>query len=346
MNAAIRAAVFAAAARGMRIYGIQCGYQGLYDADWEELTPEKVDDIHQRGGTVLRTARFLPFSDAARRKGAIRQCIRNCRKNRDAAGNPNPIEGLVVVGGDGSFRGAFDLTKKNLPCVCLPGTIDNDIACTDETIGYDTCLNAVCAMVDAIADTARSHDRCIIVEVMGNMAGDLTLYAGMAAGAVTVVPEEGYDLPEQGEMSAEEVARFDGGIAQAIAAAKAAGRRSFVVLVAEGFTGKKDKNGRTRYPGGMEALAKRIQQLTGVETRADVLGYVQRGGKPSARDRILAAQMGARAVRLLAENQSNRVVILRGGAVSDLGITRALHMPKKLSAEDIALAKSLRYDSV
>ncbi|MCL2298812.1 MAG: ATP-dependent 6-phosphofructokinase, partial [Firmicutes bacterium] len=191
MNTAVRAAVFAARTKKITLYGIHQGYQGLYDGNWDELTLEKVDSIHSRGGTILRTARFAPFGDPERRQAAIDRCIANCK---------GKLDGLIVMGGDGSFRGARDLTLNGLPCVCLPGTIDNDIACTDYTIGYDTALNTVMHMADTIADTARSHDRCMILEVMGNRAGDLTLYGGLASGATAVMIMEhgGLEFPKEG----------------------------------------------------------------------------------------------------------------------------------------------------
>ncbi|MDR0531925.1 MAG: ATP-dependent 6-phosphofructokinase [Oscillospiraceae bacterium] len=331
MNAAVRAAVFAARAQGITLYGIQQGYRGLYEGNWDELTLDKVDAIHAQGGTILRTARFMPFQDSARRQPAIDQCVANC------AGK---IDGLIVIGGDGSFRGAQDLTNHGLPCVCLPGTIDNDIACTDYTIGYDTALNTVMNQVDAIADTARSHDRCMIIEVMGNKAGDLTLYGGIACGATAVVLMEhgGYRFPEEGEMDAETKARFESDLVARVLKAKAAGKNYFLIFVAEGITGKKDKNGKTRYPGGAEALAKALGDATGADARCDILSYVQRGGRPTARDRVIATQMGDYAVGLLARGISNRVVVIHNEVIMDYDINQALKMPKGLSAADYGLA--------
>lgn len=332
MNAAIRAAFFAARAKGITLYGINGGYQGLYDGNWEKLTLDMVDDIHVRGGTVLRTARFQPFNHVDTRQAAIDRCIANCKGKLDA---------LIVIGGDGTFRGAQDLTNNGLPCVCLPGTIDNDISCTDETIGYDTAMNTVMQMADMIADTARSHDRCIVLEVMGNRAGDLALYGGIAAGATAVMVMEygGFAFPDQGEMTPAEIARFEQTLAARLHMAKAAGKTSYLIFVAEGITGKKDKNGRTRYPGGVEQLAHVLQTLTGIETRADVLAYVQRGGQPSARDRVLAARMGLYAVDLLCQGKSNRVAATKQGEIVDYSIKEALKMPKTLSEADYDLAR-------
>jgi 6-phosphofructokinase 1 len=331
MNTAVRAAVFASRTKKITLLGIQQGYQGLYDGNWDELTLDKVDSIHSRGGTVLRSARFAPFSDPERRQHAIDRCVANCK---------GKIDGLVVMGGDGSFRGARDLTLNGLPCVCLPGTIDNDIACTDYTIGYDTALNNVMHMADTIADTARSHDRCMILEVMGNRAGDLTLYGGLASGATAVMIMEhgGLDFPRDGVMAPDEVARFEQSLMARIRMAKAAGKKYYMIFIAEGITGKKDQYGRTLYPGGVDHLAKVIQAQTGIETRADVLAYVQRGGLPSARDRVIATQMGDYAVNLLARGVSNRVVVIHNEVIMDYDIYEALKMPKALSKEDYELA--------
>jgi len=331
MNTAVRAAVFAARTKKITLLGIQRGYQGLYDGDWDELTLDRVDSIHSRGGTVLRSARFAPFSDPERRQGAIDRCIANCK---------GKIDGLIVMGGDGSFRGARDLTMNGLPCVCLPGTIDNDIACTDYTIGYDTALNNVMHMADTIADTARSHDRCMVLEIMGNRAGDLTLYGGLASGATAVMIMEhgGLEFPRQGTMTPEEAARFEQSLMARIRMAKAAGKNYYMIFIAEGITGKKDKYGRTLYPGGVEHLAKVIQTQTGIETRCDILAYVQRGGLPTARDRVMATQMGDYAVNLLAKGISNRVVVIHNEIIMDYDIYEALKMPKALSKEDYELA--------
>ena len=336
MNSAVRAAAFAARAKGIRLYGIQQGYRGLYEGAWEELTLERVDQIHSLGGTILRTARFAPFSDPAKRQAAIDRCLANCAGGEGREG----LDGLIVIGGDGSFRGAFDLSKNGLPCVCLPGTIDNDIGCTEYTIGYDTALNCVMEVADTIADTARSHDRCLILEIMGNKAGDLTLYGGLASGATAVLLMEygGFGFPTEGEMTPEACALFEQSLIARIRTAQAAGKNYFLVFVAEGITGKKDKYGRTRYPGGAERLAKAVQRQTGVESRADVLAYIQRGGRPTARDRILSTKMGDYAVHLLARGISNRVVAIQKEVIVDYEISEALAMTKALSREDYDLA--------
>jgi len=331
MNTAVRAAVFAAREKGMKLFGVQQGFQGLHDGNWEELTIDKVDSIHAKGGTVLRTARFVPFTKKETVQPAIDQCIAMCK---------GKIDGLIVIGGDGSFRGARDLTLNGLPCVCLPGTIDNDISCTEYTIGYDTALNMVMNMADAVADTARSHDRCIIIEVMGNKAGDLTLYGGIASGATAVVAMEygGFDFPEKGEMAPSEAQRFEQTLVERLKLAKAAGKNYFLVFVAEGITGKKDKDGLTRYPGGVEKLAQVVQAQSGIETRANVLAYVQRGGVPTARDRVMATQMGDYAVNLLSQSIANRVVVSVCGEIKDYDILEALNMQKTIHPRDYDLA--------
>jgi len=331
MNAAVRAAVLAAQAKGIKLYGIQQGYKGLHEGKWDELTLDRVDRIHAHGGTALRTARFAPFSNIDQRQKAIDRCLAQCE---------GKIDGLIVIGGDGSFRGARDLCDDGLPCVCLPATIDNDISCTDYTIGYDTALNTVMNQVEAIADTARSHDRCMVVEVMGNKAGDLTLYGGIASGATAIMLMErgGYDFPAEGEMSPALQARFEGDIIAQIKQSQEKGKEYFLILVAEGITFKKDKNGKSRYPGGVEALAKAIGIATGIESRAHVLAYVQRGGCPTACDRILATKMGDYAVDLLARGVSNRVIAVKCEEIVDYEINEALNMTKTISEADYALA--------
>ncbi|MDR2647857.1 MAG: ATP-dependent 6-phosphofructokinase, partial [Oscillospiraceae bacterium] len=337
--------VFAVRARGMRIYGIQQGYQGLYDANWDELTLERVAGIQNLGGTILRTARFEPFNNPETRADAIQTCLDNCAQNR-VGRKRVPIQGLIVVGGDGSFRGARDLSAAGLPCVCLPATIDNDIACTDYTIGYDTCLNTMVDLLTKISDTARAHDRCMVVEVMGNKAGDLTLYGAMAAGATAaIVMEYDFDRPAGVEMTADELDVFHQKILAKMRTAKEEGQTYFVFLIAEGITYKRDKaTKKTLYPGGITALAAWIEAQTGIMTRADVLGYAQRGGSPSARDRILATQMGDYAVDLLKRNRRNRVVVIKQEKIRDMTIEDALDpvkTPKVLSQDDFALQQRM-----
>ncbi|MDR2525435.1 MAG: ATP-dependent 6-phosphofructokinase [Oscillospiraceae bacterium] len=360
MNAAIRAVVLAAREQGFKTLGIRRGYKGFCAGDWFLITPESVEGIARSGGTVLGSARMEEFKEKDVRARAI------------AGARTAGIEGLVVIGGDGSFAGARDVSEEGLPCIGIPGTIDNDIVCSEYTIGYDTALNTVVKLADTIADTAASHDRCVVLEIMGNMAGDLTLYGGLACGAAAVVlleetcfgQEEAWSeekgktvprfLPNPGE-----VTRINDSIARRICAGKRAGQNSFLVLVAEGVTGKKDGFGSTRYPGGAEAMAKAIEAATAetfgsagrVETRAQILGYIQRGGDPTARDRVLAARMGDYAVRLLSQGRRNEVVILRGSEVTSIEIDEALRLQREkragvnlsdyLNTEDRALARRL-----
>ena len=354
MNPAIRAVVLAAREHGLRTLGIREGYRGFCAGDWFPLTADYVEGIGHLGGTVLRSARYEAFKEFGVRARAIAQA--------KLAG----IEGLIVIGGDGSFAGARDLSEEGLPCVGLPGTIDNDIVCTDYTIGYDTALNTVMQLGDMIGCTAASHDRCLVVEVMGNMAGDLTLYGGTACGAAAVLLLEETNFLEekvwdekQGKKvlrfipNPEEVARLNEFVIKRVLTAKAAGQKHFLVFVAEGITFKKDAYKGLRYPGGVDAMAEAIQKATGVESRAQVLGYTQRGGVPTARDRILASRMGGYAVRLLSEGKQNLVVIERKGEIESLDIDEALRQQKEkeklcgvqlegyLSESDRALARRL-----
>ncbi len=212
------------------------------------------------------------------------------------------IQGVVVIGGDGSFRGARDLTDAGIPCIGVPGTIDNDIASSEYTVGFDTALNTAMEMIDKIRDTSESHDRCSVIEVMGRHCGDIALYTGIATGAIAVlVPEVAYDFRKD--------------IIDRINTTRATGKRHFIVIVAEGV-------------GDSEKLAANIEKETGVETRTSILGHVQRGGSPTLRDRLVASVMGYHAVDLLKQGKSNRVVVLKDGDVSDLDITEALNMDR------------------
>ncbi len=225
--------------------------------------------------------------------------------------------GVVVIGGDGSFRGARDLTGAGVPCIGIPGTIDNDIASSEYTIGFDTAMNTAVQMIDRVRDTTESHDRCSIVEVMGRRCGDLALQVGVAAGATSIlVPEIPWD--------------FQKDIVDRIHHAQETGKQHFVIMVAEGV-------------GGTDELAKKIEEVTGIETRATVLGHVQRGGSPTLRDRVVASEMGYDAVELLADGKSNRVIVVRDGKVVDLDITEALNMKRTFNKHlyDIALQISI-----
>lgn len=305
MNAAVRAVVRTALSFGMRVYGVNRGYNGLLNGDITEMNVRSVSDILQKGGTFLYTARSPIFNT---RQG-VEKGAETCRKTG--------IDGVVVIGGDGSFRGARDLTEAGINCIGVPGTIDNDVACTDYTIGYDTALNTAMSMVDRIRDTTESHDRCSVVEVMGRHCGDIALHTGIAVGAIaTIVPEMNYD--------------FDKDVAGRILKAQQTGKKHFIVVVAEGV-------------GQADSLAKRIQESTGIESRTTILGHVQRGGSPTLRDRVLASQMGYYAVKLLQQGKGNRVVAAKGEKIVDFDITEALAMENVFDKElyDISSVLSL-----
>ncbi len=292
MNAAIRAVVRAGCELGMTVYGINRGYNGLMENDMYEMHLRTVSDIINRGGTILYSARSERFKTEEGMQAAIRVC------------RERGIEGLVVIGGDGSFRGARDLSLRGVPCVAIPGTIDNDIACCDRTIGYDTAMNTVVDMVDRIRDTTESHDRCAVVEVMGRGAGYLVLNSGIACGATSIlIPEVPYD--------------FERDVIERMKRTQRSNKVHFVIMVSEAI-------------GGVAEMAKRIQKETGVESRATVLGHVQRGGSPTAADRILGSQMGYHAVQLLKEGIGNRVVATQKGDILDFDIFEALNMKKEI----------------
>lgn len=295
MNAAVRAVVRTAINAGMTVKGIRRGYNGLIEDDVIDLDVRSVSDIIHRGGTVLYTARSPRFKTEEGMNEAIATCKRH------------GIEGIVTIGGDGSFRGARDLSERGIPCVGIPGTIDNDISCTDYTVGFDTAMNTAMEMVDKIRDTAQSHDRCSVVEVMGRHAGYLALQCGIAVGATAIlVPEVKTDLNE---------------VINKIRETQKTGKKHFIIVVAEGV-------------GGVEEMAKQIEAATDIETRATVLGHVQRGGNPTVRDRVMATQMGYAAVRLLEKGIGNRVVAYKNSHIVDYDIFEALNM-KKAFTEDV-----------
>ena len=289
MNAAVRAVVRTAASLGMTVKGIRRGYNGLIEGDIIDLDIRSVSDIIHRGGTVLYTARSPRFKT----EEGMAEAIANCKRFG--------IEGIAVIGGDGSYRGARDLSLRGIPCVGIPGTIDNDISSTQYTIGFDTAMNTAMEMVDKIRDTAQSHERCSVVEVMGRRAGYIALQTGIAVGATAVL------VPEV-EVSIEDVIRK-------IRDTKNTGKKHFIVVVAEGI-------------GGVEDIAKRIEESTGIESRATVLGHVQRGGSPTVRDRVMATQMGYAAVELLNKGIGNRVICYRDGKIVNEDIYEALNMKK------------------
>ena len=300
MNAAIRAVVRTAIYKGMSVIGINRGYNGLLNRDVYEMDLRSVSSIIQRGGTKLFSARCLEFKEEA----GVLKGVEACKEIG--------IEGLVVIGGDGSYRGAGDLSRHGIPCIGLPGTIDNDISSTDFTIGYDTAMNTVMQLVDKLRDTSHSHDRCSVVEVMGRGAGYIAVNTGVACGAVEILcPEREYNLDE---------------IIEKMQASRKIGKQNFIIIVAEGV-------------GHSEEIAKTIQAKTGIESRATILGHVQRGGSPTVRDRVLASQMGNYAVNLLEKGIGNRVVGIRGTKLVDYDIQEALKMTKPFDDDLYDLTK-------
>ncbi len=301
MNAAIRAVVRTGCENGARVLGIRRGYAGLMEGDMYEMNLRSVSDIIHRGGTMLHSARSKEFCTEEGMQKAISIC------------KENGIEGIVVIGGDGSFKGARDLSVRGINCVGVPGTIDNDISCCDYTIGYDTCLNTIMDMVDRIRDTSESHDRCTVVEVMGRRAGFLALNAGIAVGATAIlIPEMEFDIERD--------------IIDRMRRTQKTGKRHFIIVVAEGVNEKLEAQGIN----GVSALAKYIEHNLGVEARATVLGHVQRGGSPSVKDRVAGSQMGNYAAHLLLDGIGNRVVAMQKEQIVDFDIVEALNMKKSI----------------
>ncbi|MEN2467080.1 6-phosphofructokinase [Ornithinibacillus sp. FSL M8-0202] len=302
MNAAIRAVVRKCIYHGVEIYGIKNGYQGLIEGNIEKMDVGSVGDIIQRGGTTLYTARSLEFkTEEGQRKG-----IEQLKKFG--------IEGLIVIGGDGSFRGAQKLTEKGYPCIGVPGTIDNDIPGTDFTIGFDTALNTIIEAIDKIRDTATSHERTYVVEVMGRDAGDLALWAGLADGAESIlIPEKKDDLKEV-------ISRLKRGVER--------GKRHSIIIVAEGV-------------GSAFDYSEQIKKETNLETRVTVLGHIQRGGSPTANDRVLASRLGAKAVELLLDGKAGRMVGIQNNKLVDHDITEILKETHSIDEEMYQLSKEL-----
>lgn len=294
MNAAIRAVCRSGIAKGLEVFGINRGYEGLITGDLFKMDLRSVSEILHRGGTMLYSARCPEFKTTE----GIERGVRTCKQFG--------LDGLVVIGGDGSFRGARELSLAGIPCIGVPATIDNDIVCSDYTIGVDTALNTIIESVDKIRDTSHSHDRCSLVEVMGRHCGYLALHAGIAAGATAIfVPERKLDFRKD--------------IVERMQFTRGIGKKHFIMLVAEGVN----------YPGGITQMAKDIEDATGVVTKTTVLGYVQRGGSPSAKDRIIATRMGVYAVHLIAKGIGNRVVVMNGEDIVDYDIKEALEMKKQ-----------------
>lgn len=301
MNAAIRAVTRYAISHDVQVVGIYEGYKGLMEGQMRLFTDRDVSNIINRGGTILYSARSKEFVT----EEGLQKAIKTCRDNG--------IDGLIAIGGDGTFRGATDLTARGLPCIGIPGTIDNDITATEYTIGYDTALNTTIEMVDRLRDTCESHARCNVVEVMGRNAGYIPLYAGLAVGASAIlIPEIQFDEQQ---------------IIKKLIASKEYGKRNFIIMISEGI----ENYG--------EGLARRIEETTHIESRFARLAHVVRGGDPSLRDRVIASQMGVEAVRLLLAGKSNRVVCVRSDKIVDIDIAYALTLDRmykgKLKPEEL-----------
>ncbi|MBR1702272.1 MAG: 6-phosphofructokinase [Lachnospiraceae bacterium] len=305
MNAAIRAVVRMAIARGLKVKGIKKGYQGLLNEEIIDMGTKDVSDIIQRGGTVLGTARSMEFkTPEGQKKGA-----EICKKHG--------IDGMVVIGGDGSYRGAQALSRNGINTIGLPGTIDLDIACTEYTIGFDTAVNTAMQAIDKVKDTSASHERCSVIEVMGRNAGYIALWCGIANGAEDILIPEKYDFNEQN-------------IINNIIANRRRGKTHHIVINAEGI-------------GHSVSMARRIEAATGIETRATILGYMQRGGQPTAKDRYYASIMGAYAVDILLQGKTNRVVGFSKGEFVDYDIEEALNMVKGINEYQFEVAHLLSY---
>ncbi len=303
MNAAIRAVVRTALGKGLKVKGIKRGYQGLLNEEIIDMTARSVSDTIQRGGTILQTARCKEM----RTEEGQKKAAEICRKHG--------IEGLVVIGGDGSFKGAQKLASLGINTIGLPGTIDLDIACTEYTIGFDTAVNTAMEAIDKVRDTSTSHERCSIVEVMGRDAGYLALWCGIANGAERILMPEEHDYSEEA-------------IIEDIIECRKRGKKHYIIINAEGV-------------GDSINMAKRIEAATGMETRATVLGHMQRGGSPTCKDRVYASIMGAMAVDLLCDGATNRVVGYRHGEYIDFDIDEALAMDKKIPDYQYQVAKDL-----
>ena len=303
MNAAIRAVVRTGIYNGLKVVGVRKGYNGLICGDISEMDSRSVSDIVHRGGTMLRTARCMEFKT----EEGVKKAVNMARVFR--------MDALVVIGGDGSFRGARDLCRLGLPVIGIPGTIDNDIGCSEYTIGYDTALNTVQDAMDKIRDTAYSHERCSVLEVMGRHAGYIALNIGIACGAeVVLLPEKPFD--------------FDNNILKPIIEGRNRGKKQYSVIVAEGV-------------GGALEIAKKIEEVTGIESRATILGHLQRGGSPTVKDRVMASMMGAHAMNILKEGIINRIIAVKDSKVVDIEINEALSIEKQIDNEMVELSRIL-----
>lgn len=306
MNAAIRASVRRALSKGMKVKGILKGYDGLMHNEIIDLSARDVSDTIERGGTILYTARCAEMRTLEGQKKAAATC------------REHGIDGLIVIGGDGSFAGAQKLSALGINTVGIPGTIDLDIACTEYTIGFDTAVNTAMEAIDKVRDTSTSHERCSIIEVMGRNAGYIALWCGIANGAEDILLPEKYDYDEQK-------------IIENIIENRKRGKKHHIIINAEGI-------------GHSTSMARRIEAATGIETRATILGHMQRGGSPTCKDRVYASIMGAYAVDLLASGKSNRVVGYKNGEYVDFDIDEALAMEKAIPEYQFEVAKSLSYN--
>lgn len=303
MNAAIRAVVRQAIYKGLKVKGILKGYNGLLNEEIIDMTARNVSDTISKGGTILYTARCSEF----RTLEGQQQGAEVCRKHG--------IDGLVVIGGDGSFAGAQKLAAQGINTIGVPGTIDLDIACTDYTIGFDTAVNTAMEAIDKVRDTASSHERCSIIEVMGRGAGYIALWCGIANGAEDILLPENYDGNEQQ-------------LIDRIIENRKRGKKHYIIINAEGI-------------GHSSSMARRIEAATGIETRATILGHMQRGGTPTCKDRVYASIMGSKAVQLLAEGKSNRIIGYKHGDYVDFDMQEALAMTKDIPADQYEISKLL-----
>ena len=303
MNAAIRAVVRKALSQGLKVKGINQGYKGLLNEEIVDMDARSVSDTISKGGTILYTARCSEFRTPEGQDLGAEIC------------HKHGIDGLVVIGGDGSFAGAQQLAARGINTIGVPGTIDLDIACTDYTIGFDTAVNTAMEAIDKVRDTSTSHERCSIIEVMGRNAGYIALWCGIANGAEDILLPERYNYDEQE-------------LINNIINNRKRGKKHHIVINAEGI-------------GHSTSMARRIEAATGVETRATILGHMQRGGSPTCRDRVYASVMGAYAADLLAEGKTNRVVAFRGGEYKDFDIDEALSMQKDIPEYMVRVAKAM-----
>ncbi len=305
MNAAVRAVVRTAIANGIECVGIRRGWQGLINSDFVMLTRESVGHILSRGGTILYTARSEEFMTEKGRLKAVSTC------------KMLGLDGVVAIGGDGTFRGALELSRLGVPVVGVPATIDNDVGCTNYTIGFDTACNTAIDCIDKLRDTMQSHERCSVVEVMGRNAGFLALYVGIAVGATTVlVPERPID--------------FQKDVVERIQDSRLAGNTHFMIVVAEGV-------------GSAVEIGKRIHDAVGMDPRVTVLGHIQRGGAPNARDRETATRMGYYAVNAFVEGRGNSIIATQEGGIVEIPIEEALQRKKHLQMDRYRIMEIMQY---